>query len=560
MTHDLTQRPAHAQTGLVVDGGQRLIVATAAERIHPDDDWDIAKDVVQSPDRAFMVGRYLHIGMPPNRNGHIFRDEHVRRNYIGIAHSPFDMLHDPSRVVGHYVDAKIVEPGARSAQDRVPTDLYSEAPYVKALAVVYSYLFPEAATEIEKAFDAGLAFMSMSCLPDHVSCPACGLKAPWKGYVSDAYCDHMQGRQPKWMEWPLFVGGAAIVPPTNPGWAEAHITRVSRWMAGNPDATDDIRDQVAAAIAGDPSDLQLETITAQLVELAYGEIATAQEAAVKIAPLWDGLVARYKDINFMPSLDVQRAAQPADAASPIIAARARALRDGYPIPPVAVERLVNELYPVGAAGVTDEGRLEGADREAMGGDATLAWAADVYQQMLAADTIHAAHVDPDDPNPTGNHASAIIVIRPPREYAVVVADQGEVEVDEVHITIAYLGDAADLDRDALISAVQRFAATGHTSSARISGPGFFLDGETVAVALVDGPGLPAMHHALLAELDRSGFEVVQNHGFTPHITIRYNTGQAFDVNPGFEWQISEVEVWFAGDRIVVPLTGGEQPG
>lgn len=542
----------------LVVGGGHLVVASAAERIHADDDWDIAKDVVQSPDRAWMVGRYLHIGMPPNRNGHIFRDEHVRRNYIGIPHAPFDMLHDPSRVVGHYVDAKIVEPTRGAAQDRVPLSPYDEAPYVKALAVVYSYLFPEAADEIEKAYDAGLAFMSMSCLPDHVTCPVCDHHAPWLGYVTDArYCEHMQGRNPKWMEWPLFVGGAAIVPPTRPGWADANITRVSRWMASNPDAADHIRDQVLDVLPGDPTDLQLEALTAQLVELAYQEVATAQDAIVKIAPLWDGLVARYKHINFMPPIDVQAAANPGAAESPIVAARARALRDGFPVPPAAIERLVNELYPTGTAGVTDDGRLDAADQVALGGNATLAWAAATYQQMLTAD---AAHADPNDPNPGVTHTSAVIVARPPRDYADIIAEQGDVPADEVHMTLAYLGDATDLDFDALHSAVQRFAATGHTSSARIAGPGFFLDGETVAVALVDGPGLPDMRQALVDELERSGFEVVKNHGFTPHITIQYGTGQTFDVQPGYEWIVSSVELWFGDSRVVVPLTGGESPG
>jgi 2'-5' RNA ligase len=100
--------------------------------------------------------------------------------------------------------------------------------------------------------------------------------------------------------------------------------------------------------------------------------------------------------------------------------------------------------------------------------------------------------------------------------------------DALHLTLAYLGDSAELGPGAegqLYQLVSEFARSSSPLEGMVSGVGLFNnieEGESNAfVALFDSPALPDFRTRLMVMLQANGIAPVQNHGFTPHITLQY---------------------------------------
>jgi hypothetical protein len=100
--------------------------------------------------------------------------------------------------------------------------------------------------------------------------------------------------------------------------------------------------------------------------------------------------------------------------------------------------------------------------------------------------------------------------------------------DALHLTLAYLGDSTEMGLDAegqLYRSVSEFARSSSPLEGMVSGIGLFNnteEGETNAfVALFDSPALPDFRTRLMGMLQANGIMPVQNHGFTPHITLQY---------------------------------------
>lgn len=509
---------------LVIPGTQRVLAIAAAEQPAPEDldGWDIGERILTSPARGWLIGRYLHTGMPPNSNGHVFRHEHIARLHPTITHTPFDMLHDPRRIVGHYAATKLVTPTAGAAAG------YTDTPYVKALACVYSYNFPDDFREIQAAYEQGLAFMSMSCRPQSVTCPTCGHNAPWLGYTNDAYCSHMQGRNPKWMEMPLFVGGAAIVPPTRPGWKNASVTRIAAFMDANQELTADIFEHLHR-LAPSAAASDLEAMTAQLLAIAFGPDATELERTAKIAPLWAGLTADHPDVDLTPPADVQAAAKPALAADPITATRAAALAAGDLITPDGIRNLVAALT---------SGDLVAVD--ALGGATTLTWAQAVLEAL------------DDTPTFTG---SGMLALYPADPEALVV--EGGAAADTMHVTIAYLGKDDEITPQAYeIAGSFGLAALASRPviEATISGVGT-LGTEGAVVVFMQGPGLTEAYDDTWAVLDASGQTYHQRHpSFIAHCTLGYAD------TPEAKLALFAAGDQMIGTKVVLDKAGYDAPG
>lgn len=480
---------------LTIGGPRQVLTVSAAEMptVEDLDGWDIGEKLVTSPARAWLVGRYLHAGMPPNSNGHVFRLEQIKQIHAMIPHTPFDMLHDPRRIVGHYAATKLVTPAALAAATS-----YTETPYVKAVACVYAYNFPNDLKLIQDAYEKGLAFMSMSCLPQSVTCPTCAHNAPWAGYTSSTYCEHMQGTNPKWMEHPLFVGGAAIVPPTRPGWRNAAVTRIAGFMDANEEVAAHVFERLAQ-LAPAASRADLEGVAAELLAVAYGPAATDVEATVKIAPLWDKLTVNHPTVDFRPTPAVQDAADPSSATTPHVAVRAHALACGDPVVPAGVRWLAAQL-----AGAD----LADADRTALGGATTLTWASEVLAAMAA-----------DTPDFSG---SGMLALYPADPDALVV--EGGQPASEMHVTIAYLGNTDEVTSEAFdIAGSFGLAALASRPpiEASVSGCGT-LGTEGAVVLYLQGNGLTDAYEQTWAVLDASGQTYHQRHpSFIAHCTIGY---------------------------------------
>lgn len=100
-------------------------------------------------------------------------------------------------------------------------------PHIEALAVVWKYYFPNEFAEVEMAHQEGRLFYSMECVPERIKCSGdtgCGESYEYHGRQSDEYCDHLnESASVKELIKPHFTGGAAVIPPEVPAWADADV-------------------------------------------------------------------------------------------------------------------------------------------------------------------------------------------------------------------------------------------------------------------------------------------------------------------------------------------------
>ena len=129
---------------------------------------------------------------------------------------------------------------------------------------------------------------------------------------------------------------------------------------------------------------------------------------------------------------------------------------------------------------------------------------------------------------SGEHTSIWLGLYLDRKTAKWLAIPGGEAPEDLHITLAMLGDVserspADLKR--LRRTLATFAASQAPLDGRISGFGRFTDvpaGQpTVLYASPDLPGLPAYRAALVEQLTAIGFAPDTTYGYTPHITLAY---------------------------------------
>lgn len=120
-----------------------------------------------------------------------------------------------------------------------------------------------------------------------------------------------------------------------------------------------------------------------------------------------------------------------------------------------------------------------------------------------------------------NTGGCMLALYPPHDAAKALTVPGGLPADDVHLTIAYAGDAADVDPEAL-NAAARILARRDPITATISGTGRFTGGDTdVAVALADSPHLEDLRRDALDLLAAHGVTVPRDHGYTPHLTRQY---------------------------------------
>lgn len=165
----------------------------------------------------------------------------------------------------------------------------------------------------------------------------------------------------------------------------------------------------------------------------------------------------------------------------------------------------------------------------------------------------------------GGHPGVIVALRPPRLIAELLVVPGGEAVEDLHLTLCYLGemnvDVGPTELSATLSVVTRIAAACSSIGAEVSGWGRFVGGEAEAFyASVDAPALPAFRQRLVSNLVAAGVSCNTEHGFTPHITLAYL--QPGDEDP--EWDASAhavalafgtLEVWAGDQRLAFPFTG-----
>lgn len=115
----------------------------------------------------------------------------------------------------------------------------------------------------------------------------------------------------------------------------------------------------------------------------------------------------------------------------------------------------------------------------------------------------------------------MIALYPPLELAEQLAVDGGLPADELHVTVAYCGNAADVDGDVLREAVAELAAR-RPFTAQLAGLARFTGGnKDVLVVLVDSPDLEDLRRDTLHALHERGIEVPREHGYTAHMSMIY---------------------------------------
>lgn len=147
--------------------------------------------------------------------------------------------------------------------DRIPDSWKKEKAelevgnHIETTAAVWRFLFPKQTDAIEKAAaDHGLYF-SMECISREVACvdtpgrPGCGEQFGYADYDAGRTCAHLRERSAvrRFVD-PIFLGGAVIVPPVRPGWANAEAEVVRQAAAATERASlDELSAQQATELA-----------------------------------------------------------------------------------------------------------------------------------------------------------------------------------------------------------------------------------------------------------------------------------------------------------------------
>lgn len=157
-----------------------------------------------------------------------------------------------------------------------------------------------------------------------------------------------------------------------------------------------------------------------------------------------------------------------------------------------------------------------------------------------------------------NHTSAMVALYPELAVAEALACADGEAPEELHLTLAFLGEAENVDAEALKRAVSGLAASRPLANGMISGIGRFSASEGEPdpyYASVDVPSLSWFREALVDALSLESVWPIMTHGFTPHITLAYLDQQEPTpprITP-IPIQFRSISVVLAGERIDYPL-------
>lgn len=126
-----------------------------------------------------------------------------------------------------------------------------------------------------------------------------------------------------------------------------------------------------------------------------------------------------------------------------------------------------------------------------------------------------------------NEHSAMVALRIPdnlrQELQQAYPIMSDETRDNLHVTLAFLGDERTLDRSKLVGAMADFVMSVKPIKTQLQGIARFVSGgeKDPIVATIDSPDLPAFRQALTDALDKHGIPYHKEHGFIPHMTIAY---------------------------------------
>lgn len=265
------------------------------------------KAATGNPYMMWLQGRFVE-AEKANRNGAFWSTDDLQFGEMSVRHGPLNWLHEDKTVIGTIADNALIHPAASTtlpnvASMNVPGWHRDEArlgyqtgngfitdeqivhqssqfaslfeqpaarPYMAAVSAIWKWVHPDKVQAIESAADQNRLYYSMECVAREMSCQSdetregCGKSYDYVTAMlsPEKCCEHIQARSSaRRMVDPSFLGGAVIVPPTQPGWGDARV-EVMRQAARLAEQTE--------AAAGDMSDTEWEQLMAGVLQFARG--------------------------------------------------------------------------------------------------------------------------------------------------------------------------------------------------------------------------------------------------------------------------------------------------
>lgn len=177
-------------------------------------------------------------------------------------------------------------------------------------------------------------------------------------------------------------------------------------------------------------------------------------------------------------------------------------------------------------------------------------AAQARAQLLAAEAA-----------PTG----CIVCLVPDAETAQALAVEGGLAPELLHLTLCHFGDTevlGPIQRAEALLSVRDAAAVMQPLTGEISGIGRFTNGDLdVIYASLDAPELNRLQDFISTILEGAGFEIADDHGFTPHFTLTYlerDMPSPIEIVEPRPVRFDAVAVWCGPEHITVPLLGTDE--
>lgn len=230
-----------------------------------------------NPFYMWLQGRFVE-AEKANRNGAFWSTDDLQFGEMSVKHGPLNWLHEEKTVIGTIADNALIRPQAQNLQQAASFDFNTTnkaslfaaqpRPFIAAVSAVWKWVHPEKVNDIERAADQGRLYYSMECIAREMSCvgddtrEGCGKSFDYVTAMTNPgkTCEHMQARSSaRRMVDPSFLGGAVIVPPTQPGWGSANV-EVMRQASK-------LAEQTAEA-ATDMTATQWETLMAEVIRYA----------------------------------------------------------------------------------------------------------------------------------------------------------------------------------------------------------------------------------------------------------------------------------------------------
>ena len=160
-----------------------------------------------------------------------------------------------------------------------------------------------------------------------------------------------------------------------------------------------------------------------------------------------------------------------------------------------------------------------------------------------------------------NSSGAMLAVTTPPDVARRIALPGGEKPDDLHITLFYFYENADLGEGQRQNIVRLAAAAARqypNLNIGLRGTEVFEENEErPLVALVESPSLIEYRRKLAVALDLANITYSKEHEYKPHLTLKYLNAEprpALDMNQDFA--VNHLDAWFADER--VPILFGQK--